>query len=119
MPDEKKFFVFIGGRDYHPDGPHFSPKLGQPYIVVTLHCYNGSWYASGEVRFDVPNDEIRPDVISSSNTNLEEDLKGLLGRKIRIEDFGLVTRRIYSVVVNLLIESAQKLQEKEITTTVS
>ncbi len=115
MSDDRKFFVFIGGRDYHPDSRHFSPVLGQPYIVVTLQATSKGWYAEGEVRSDVPNTEIRPHVISSSTTHLEDDLRGFLGNKARAEDIGLMTRAVYSVLVNLVIDSAKKTQDPEVT----
>ena len=118
MSDEQKYFVFIGGRDYHPDGRHFSPKVGQPYIVITLQPTTTGWYADGEVRFDVPNFEIRPDVITSSNTNLERDLKGFLGNKVKPEDIEPMRKAIYSVLVKLVIDAARKQHETEIPITV-
>lgn len=117
MPDDqKKYFVFIGGRDYHPDGPHFSPVRGQPYIVVTLRLTFTGWSAvGGEVRFDVPNSEIRPDVITSSTTDLERDLKGFLGNNVNSEEIESIRKAIYSALVNLIIDTAKKAHETEVT----
>lgn len=120
MSDDRKFFIFIGGRDYHPNSPRFSPVRGQPYIIVTLESYHGRWSASGEVRFDVPNSEILPDVLTSSSTDLEKDLRGYFVGRVKEEDIALMEKAIYSVLVNLVIDAViKKPQDTEVTEAVS
>ena len=115
MSDDRKFFVFIGGKDYHPDSPRFMPVPGKPYIIITLWLEGWRWNATGEVRFDVPNSEILPDVLTSSSTDLEKDLRGYFVGRVKEEDIGLMTRAVYSVLVNLVIDSAKKTHETEVT----